>query len=94
MQQKRTRLPQHDVMRSGPAVEGKPAVTGRSRQLGDGVGHSLALLQVGGDQCSLKRFARDSLLDGSGFKPLVPLQNQHNRGTGPMSPTPASELHY
>ena len=29
----------------------------------------------------------DSLLEESGFEPLVPLQSQHNRGTGPMSPT-------
>jgi hypothetical protein len=29
----------------------------------------------------------DSLLEESGFEPLVPLQNQHNRGTRPMSPT-------
>jgi hypothetical protein len=32
-------------------------------------------------------FAVDSALEESGFEPLVPLQSQHNRGTGPMSPT-------
>ncbi|HEY1896637.1 MAG TPA: hypothetical protein VGG62_10215, partial [Terracidiphilus sp.] len=32
-------------------------------------------------------FAPDSPLEESGFEPLVPLQNQHNRGTAPMSPT-------
>jgi hypothetical protein len=35
------------------------------------VGHSLALLQVGGDQCSLKRFARDSLLEEAVQSELV-----------------------
>jgi hypothetical protein len=34
LQQKRTRLPPHDAMRSAPAVERRAAVTGRSRQLG------------------------------------------------------------
>jgi hypothetical protein len=29
----------------------------------------------------------DSALEESGFEPLVPLQSQHNHGTGPMSPT-------
>jgi hypothetical protein len=29
----------------------------------------------------------DWLLEEGGFEPLVPPQSQHNRGTGPMSPT-------
>jgi hypothetical protein len=29
----------------------------------------------------------DWLLEEGGFEPLVPLQRQHDRGTGPMSPT-------
>jgi hypothetical protein len=32
-------------------------------------------------------FALDSLLEEGGFEPLVPPLSQHNRGTGPMSPT-------
>jgi hypothetical protein len=28
----------------------------------------------------------DSSLEESGFEPLVPLRNQHNRGIGPISP--------
>jgi hypothetical protein len=32
-------------------------------------------------------FAADSPLEEGGFEPLVPPQSQHNRGTGPMSPT-------
>ena len=31
----------------------------------------------------------DCLLEEAGFEPLVPLQNQHNRGAGPMSPIPS-----
>jgi hypothetical protein len=34
-----------------------------------------------------RRFVHDSSLEEGGFEPLVPPQNQHNRGTGPMSPT-------
>jgi hypothetical protein len=36
--------------------------------------------------CWDREFA-DSLLEEGGFEPLVPPQSQHNRGTGPMSPT-------
>jgi hypothetical protein len=38
----------------------------------------------------IDRFARDSPLEESGFEPLVPLGGQHNRGSGPMSPSVSS----
>jgi hypothetical protein len=36
---------------------------------------------------SRDRWFADSPLEEAGFELLVPLQSQHNRGTGPMSPT-------
>jgi hypothetical protein len=34
-----------------------------------------------------EQFVADSALEEGGFEPLVPPQLQHNRGTGPISPT-------
>jgi hypothetical protein len=45
-----------------------------------------------GDAPPKVRFASDSPLEESGFEPLVPLQSQHNRGTGPMSPTASIQV--
>ena len=43
---------------------------------------------------SQKQVPPDSLLEESGFEPLVPLQNRRNRGTGPMSPTAGIRVAY
>jgi hypothetical protein len=59
-------------LRGGGALARFPGL-GKSRSQGAQVGRS-------------RWFAQDSPLEG-GFEPLVPLQSQHNRSTGPMSPT-------
>jgi hypothetical protein len=40
------------------------------------------------------RFGEDSPLEESGFEPLVPLLNRHNRRTGRMSPTASIRVAY
>jgi hypothetical protein len=40
------------------------------------------------------RWFADSPLEESGFEPLVPLLNRHNRRTGRMSPTASIRVAY
>jgi hypothetical protein len=47
-----------------------------------------------GQAASWDREFADSLLEESGFEPLVPLLNRHNRRTGRMSPTASIRVAY
>jgi hypothetical protein len=68
-------------------MNGGPVWQRRMGASGTRAGYLGALLPGEADQTLLSEFAPDSALEEGGFEPLVPSQSQHNRGTGPMSPT-------